>query len=1024
MNKPTLIALATGWGPKHGGINSFNYDFLRGFGGALGKHVQIYCVVSAAEAKDLKEAQDSLITLIPFEKPPMGEKLEQSHAAEIVSLLAAKNIDYNQAVWLGHDLFTGAAAVEGAQKTNSRSAVIHHMSYSAYESYKSGSAEKAKEKTNEQKAIFQDADFRLAVGPLLRDALDYLLEPNSTSMLIPGLPDIDVEQPPKQWTAVLFGRLNPETDRIKQAKLGVAAIAQTYKNANQDVGASPLLRNRPRIKLFGIDSNDEQELRQFAEEQADAVLDLHFLPYSENRLEIFTELSRASVALMPSWHEGFGLVGWEAIGAGVPLILGNESGLYKLLQQEEFSEWVWAVQVRGSENPPYYRDPEDVQEIINALKKIAVNQDSAKNRASKLRKFLSEYTWKQCAEDFAKAIGWENLLATVNPEIPQTSQLPTATAPETDNDFIAIPTPGWELGLGYAESQLLRAEEACVDFHPAREASVDKLMVWANDEKGFPIAVQLHIGAGGIGKTRLLLETCQRLYETEQWQAGFLNANTNAAEIKRHIAEFLSQNKALFIVIDYAETRRDQLVAVLETAQKYSPCRVRVALIARSSGDWFERLATDYPSCEKIFAGSACSGPYSLPALHQELTDREQAYSAALAAYAQRLGFSDFNRQSTLTPNLAAEHFANPLYLQMAALLALHGEQADTANGLTDALLRHEERYWQRLAHQLDLSEGERDISHLLTLATLCGELSTEKEAWSAYEQSGGGVLTKADCNRLFRALCPLYPGRQGLQPLRPDLLGEALVARSLTTSTDNGKAQLNFALGKTAGDVRRCHALTVLTRAAVRRPELQSQLTDCLRQHFASSVSAIVKVGQETGEPLAEAACSAFEQLQSAIRQQIVGVLLPTLPEKSVYLAKLALYVTQAKAESTKLQKERHPQDSRKIKAYAVALIHLSERTTEMGQDELALEYAQEAHELFRSLNAKQPKCLVPCINGVTYVQLKEEKRWDKYYTEQPRPRTLSEKKFKILKRASLNSPSATASTPKPSRSGGSENR
>lgn len=28
---------------------------------------------------------------------------------------------------------------------------------------------------------------------------------------------------------------------------------------------------------------------------------------------------------------------------------------------------------------------------------------------------------------------------------------------------------------------------------------------------------------------------------------------------------------------------------------------------------------------------------------------------------------------------------------------------------------------------------------------------------------------------------------------------------------------------------------------------------------------------------------------------------------------------------------------------------------------------------------------CLVPYINGVIYSQLKEEKRWDKYYTEQP---------------------------------------
>jgi len=73
------------------------------------------------------------------------------------------------------------------------------------------------------------------------------------------------------------------------------------------------------------------------------------------------------------------------------------------------------------------------------------------------------------------------------------------------------------------------------------------------------------------------------------------------------------------------------------------------------------------------------------------------------------------------------------------------------------------------------------------------------------------------------------------------------------------------------------------------------------------------------------------------------------------------------------------------------------------------------------KNIIVKQDNCLVPSLNGVTYSQLKEEKRWDKYYTEQPRPRTLSEKKFKTLKRASLNSPSATVSTPKPSRSGGS---
>jgi hypothetical protein len=47
---------------------------------------------------------------------------------------------------------------------------------------------------------------------------------------------------------------------------------------------------------------------------------------------------------------------------------------------------------------------------------------------------------------------------------------------------------------------------------------------------------------------------------------------------------------------------------------------------------------------------------------------------------------------------------------------------------------------------------------------------------------------------------------------------------------------------------------------------------------------------------------------------------------------------------------------------------------------------------------------CLVPHINGIIHSELKEQKLWDKYYTEQPRPRTLSEKKYKTLKRASAS--------------------
>ena len=56
-----------------------------------------------------------------------------------------------------------------------RSALIHHMSYGAYEGFAEDS-QSAFEKTQIQKRLFKQADVLLAVGPLLREALADLLD--------------------------------------------------------------------------------------------------------------------------------------------------------------------------------------------------------------------------------------------------------------------------------------------------------------------------------------------------------------------------------------------------------------------------------------------------------------------------------------------------------------------------------------------------------------------------------------------------------------------------------------------------------------------------------------------------------------------------------------------------------------------------------------------------------------------------------------------------------------------------------
>ena len=229
----TLIAFATHWGTKHGGINSFNTDFLTAFGSAYSASAQVVCVVASDAPGDSERAAKAGVTLVPLPFAPKDAVLEAGHAEVAIDALRKRNISFDPAstVWLGHDRITGKAAIASAKKEGGRSAVIHHMSYAAYESYAENSAV-AHAKEREQREIFQQCDLALAVGPLLRDALhDLLGGARPVAMLVPGLAEIPVRESPRIFTAFLSGRLSDDAARIKQGHLGIAAFAKAHREA-------------------------------------------------------------------------------------------------------------------------------------------------------------------------------------------------------------------------------------------------------------------------------------------------------------------------------------------------------------------------------------------------------------------------------------------------------------------------------------------------------------------------------------------------------------------------------------------------------------------------------------------------------------------------------------------------------------------------------------------------------------------------------------------------------------------------
>jgi tetratricopeptide (TPR) repeat protein/glycosyltransferase involved in cell wall biosynthesis len=967
----TLVAFATGWGSKFGGINSFNTDFLSAFGVAYHHSVQVICIVASATPEEIEDAHNTHVWLVPLPYPPQDKVLSEEHAQVGISELHRLSITFNpdKTLWLGHDRFSGAAAIEAAKKAGGRSALIHHMSYDHYESYAANSSA-AREKTQAQKTLFKKADLVLAVGPLLRNALSDLLgESKQIPMLIPGLAEIEPRSAPQTFTAFLSGRLSDNAARIKQGHLGIAAFAKAHREAReQDMPDS--LCKQPKLVLRGVDFeaqqtssplmpevNPETALKKFAEGYANSVINLQVLPYTQDRQELYDDLRAASVALMPSWHEGFGLVAWEAIAAGVPLIISESSGVFCLLDEKHTGAGtgcIYPINVLGSVDSPFFR-PEDLQAVVTQLKTIAKDPGKARERASRLRELLQNYTWSACAEQAAKAFDWplqkgsipevtsEEVTTSLNASIPHTE----STSP------LQMPLKRWQIGRGMADSQLLRAEEALVPFDPARQPELDALNAWLDDPQ-WPQSVRLLTGAGGTGKTRLAIELCQQRLAAG-WHAGFLDADLDAKDMSTTWQTLGNLNQSLLIVIDYAETRQAVLLALIEAMlQTPGSQPVRILLLARDGGEWWENLPSKNPHCEMLLGGYATSGPFYLLPLYAEEEDRHRAYQLALNTFAQAL---EVDAPGGI-PKLEGEHFNRPLYLQMAALLALHGERPTTAEGLTRALLNHERRYWRGLLADFGWAEPEREAQQLLALTTLAGGFATHRDARTYWDTASGSDLSRPDFQALFHALVPLYPGKQGLQAVRPDLLGEALVSQALLRP--EADKLLDAVLANSASQPIHSYALTVLARISSQRPDLQQTLVEALVRHFPHCYQSIVEVAKETTGHLPELAEIAFERLQTAAKSQVAGLLKQRMEEESVQLAELD-YLVMKYLEDKSRQKLSKKASSIDMVAYAKDLGNFAIALSRTGRVEKAVSCALEGLKRFESIYIKNRQLFEP---------------------------------------------------------------
>jgi tetratricopeptide (TPR) repeat protein len=501
-------------------------------------------------------------------------------------------------------------------------------------------------------------------------------------------------------------------------------------------------------------------------------------------------------------------------------------------------------------------------------------------------------------------------------------------------------------------AMLLHPEAGVVKFHGRRQV-MDTLFAWC-DDRDVGVGVRLLTGPGGQGKTRSARQLAEQLLKLRPfgddvgWVCGFLNASADAHDLAR-IAD---TDAPLLVIVDYSETRFEQLRRLLPLLwDADSAVPVRVLLLARSAAEWWTRLTREL--------GEELGQVVPLGEL-DAAEDRVAQFTEAVAAFAARLENDPLSATGDAhairpPPDIDHARYGTPLTLQLAALTRLLEitQRLDAPPGDGNAesvLLRHEETYWRSGAKAEGLQLSAPTLRRVVAAATLCGAGSFDDARALAAALPGVDDLTSDHLQRLDSWLTGLYPPSPGQRwgSLEPDRLGEYLIATTLPVVDG-----LLGALLTATSPARHHRALTILAAAmsnsavsAGERSELCTQVQAALTDNLADLGPVALKVITETlyPEPMLAVLGGAADAADDGVLSQLVDV----LPEFSRSLEELSALWTGRRVAHLRTGVTA---GNGATPALAAALDMYSRRLSALVRLEEALAASTEAVERYRQL-------------------------------------------------------------------------
>ena len=546
---------------------------------------------------------------------------------------------------------------------------------------------------------------------------------------------------------------------------------------------------------------------------------------------------------------------------------------------------------------------------------------------------------------------------------------------------------------GMSIVRLLSARSTPVPFLDRAEA-LTRLETWARSEERF--AIHVLGGDGGSGKTRLGVELCRRLTTpnthrqgAEVWQAGFLqniehSDNTSSSD----------DASSLLLVVDYAEARPEMVTEVIKIALRAAEAperrRVRIVFLVRrpspisstrqGSNEWIDALRPQDSKDEGV--NLILDSASTITLNNEELADTERR-SLLTQAYRSFSNAPDSLPAANLLKRLGDPMYSQPLLLTIEAFLNArllpNSRNSCSPGELFEEVLCHEEHYWAEHwpssltvnADRHHQTEGaatptdtqgnlNRKLARQAVAAATLADIQDEEDAISLLNllPANPGKNTK-DLTRWLRNCYPPHMNANG-QPalwcehLEPDRIGEHLVA----SAADDLVPLLRELLSPSRVGTSSLRTWTVLERTST-DPRLNKQVGRIINDVLVEVTQA---VHAQTVNLQSPDLTAAFAKLFNAVRSHIepdeaheaeqslsnAGYLTIFLERE---LAQRAADITRPTDESPEIDRA----------TYASRRLSLSRCLAASGRRDEALQTAQEATNLYRTLAEHNPAAYTP---------------------------------------------------------------